>query len=407
MQTQDDLKDRILFILVAVYAFTALLSTAASYIVETLGLIILLLSYSKWREIYRNNRYLFLGVGAYLLGHIITTLTAVNKTLAWQTTNGQLEPMLLLFMVLAVGWNERRIAIIMALFAAGFLCNEVYAFYQWIFLHHDRPSGFARQSAVLFAEYIGLTLPLFYLFFLDANRKKVTIVSVVLLVFTSVLMIANSVKMIWIVTTIALGFVTLVSLYATRGKCNLRRMSLFPILLLLMFAVFSFSPIVQERVSTMANAPSSYMHQRFVLWDLGQRIFNDHIIAGVGPGNYGPIKFIYFDKVYPEEIFDRQLINSHNILVQTAAEQGLVGLVALSILVISILLITKILWQQRKFMFSIGIITLLGSLLLAGMAEYTMGYKPLMRTFWFLLGTLIVFARLDAVTFLKGAHERE
>lgn len=407
MQTKDDVKDRILFILVAIYAFTALLSTAASYIVEALGLIILLLSYSKWHEIYRNNRYLLMGVGAYFLGHIITSLAAVNKTIAWQTTSGQFEPMILLFMVLAVAWNERRITIVMALFAAGFFCNEIYAFYQWIFLHHDRPSGFARQSAVLFAEYIGLTLPLFYLFFLYSKQRIVVAISSGLLFLTTVLMIVNSVKMIWIVTTIALGFVTLASLYTTRGKSNLRRMSLFPILLLLMFAVFSFSPIVQDRVSTMANAPSSYMHQRFVLWDLGQRIFNDHIIAGVGPGNYGPIKFIYFDKFYPEEIFDRQLINSHNILVQTAAEQGLVGLVALSIFVISSLLIVKKLWQQKKYIFSMGIMALMGSLLLAGMAEYTMGYKPLMRAFWFLLGTIIVFARLEPVTFLKGVHERE
>ena len=408
MQVNNTLTKNGLFVLVAIYAFTALISTAVSYIVESFGLILLLLSYKNWRDWRQKDKWLFIGLAAYASAFFLTSITAIDKGLAFETMKGQFEPITLLFMVLAVAWDKRKIKIVIALVALGLFINDLYAFYQWIFLAHDRPPGFVKSSAVLFAECIALLLPMCYLLFLHSKQKKVVFASALLLILTGILMIANSVKMVWIVTTLALCIITLGAILLRTAQSAFRRMLIVPVLLCTMAAVFLFSPIVQERVATMTSAPSSYMHQRMVLWDLGKRIFNDHPLLGVGPGNYGPEKFRYFDLHYPGEEIDRKIINSHNIVVQTASEQGVTGLIALLVLFGGIFATSLRLMRMNSAVFGLGIFVLTASLLLTGMAEYTIGYKPLMRLYWLLLGLLVVAARVGTPDVgLKGAYWRE
>lgn len=400
MNDSSSLVDKGLFILVATYAFTALISTAASYIVESIGLILLLISYKHWPDLWRGNKALLVGIAAYVLGHFVTSLTAVNKVLALETTKGQMEPMMLLFMVLAVKWNKRRVMVIMSLLAAGLFVNDCYAFYQWIFLDNDRPAGFAKQAAVLFSEYIGLLLPMIYFVFVRAKNRITIIVSAILFLFTGTLMIADSVKMIWIVAISAVVAFSLYFLFFSKGE-SIRRILIVPALVVVMAGAVMFSPIVQERIALAVNTPSSFLHTRMILWDIGERIFYEHKLVGIGPGNYGPEKYYYLDMFHSGAYFNRNIINSHNIIVQTAAEQGVVGLMALVMLIGGIGYSAWRFLKMQLACFGVGIIILTGCLLVAGMSEYTMGYKPLMRLYWFLLGMLIIAAQFDSSNCFK------
>lgn len=398
--------DKGLFVLTALYAFTALISTAASYAWEAIGLLLLLLSYKEWPLWWQNNRPLFAGIGIYIAGLLITSFTAINKMLAGEAIKGQLEPMVLLFMVLAVQWNKRRIAIVAGMLAAGLFVNDCYAFYQWIFLAHDRPPGFVKQSAVLFAECIALLLPICYLCFLRAANIVMTAVSTILLLFTGVLMIANSVKMVWIVTTLALLVLTLwFFFFSSRAKSS-KKLLVLPILLVGMVGAFLLSPIVQQRVALAVNQPSSFLEQRIIMWDMGKRIFLDHPVFGVGPGNYGPEKYPYLDRYHSGATFDRHIINSHNIITQTISEQGCVGIISLLALISGIVVTGLQFKNSSQQIWGIGVLVLTGCLLATGMSEYTMGYRPLMRLYWFLLGVLISAAWIGRESVYKGARFR-
>lgn len=397
--------DKGLFVLTALYAFTALISTAASYALEAIGVILLIAGYRRWPIIWANNKFLIAGVGVFLSGYLITSFTAINRALAVEAIKGQIEPIVLLFMVLAVKWSKRRIAIVAGMLAAGLFVNDCYAFYQWIFTGNDRPAGFAKQAAVLFSEYIGLLLPMVYLVFLRAKSSLTIAISVGLLLFTGALMIADSVKMIWIVTTCAIITLSVSFLFINKGM-NFRRILLAPALLAVMAGAVFFSPIVQGRIALAVNEPSSFLRTRTILWDIGERIFIDHKLVGVGPGNYGPEKYYYLDTFHKGAPFNRQIINSHNIIVQTAAEQGVVGLGALSVLIVGIGLTAWNFVKTQRAYLGIGIIVLTGCLFMAGMSEYTMGYKPLMRLYWFLLGVLVSAAWIDRDTAFKGARFR-
>ncbi len=408
MQDKKDFKDKGLFVLIAVYAFTALLSTAASYIIESIGLVLLLLSYKKWHVLWQEHRILLTGVAIYITAYCITSLTAVDKMLAMDLTKGQIEPSILLVMVLVVSWNKRRMAIVATLLAMGLLVNDTYAFYQWTFLGADRPTGFVKQSMVLFSEYIALLLPIFYLCFLRGYNRISTVVSGGLVVVTSILMIANSYKMVWIVTTLAFLFITIWWFFRFSKRMeNKKKLLVLPLVLIAMVGAFAFSSNVQQRFARAVHQPSTFYEERLVLWDIGKQLFLKHPFLGVGPGNYGPMKYPYWERDHSNVFINYQLINSHNIVVQTAAEQGVVGLVSLAFLFGGIFATGIRLMNSKQAFWGMGILILTSCLFMTGMSEYTMGYKPLMRLYWFLLGSLFVLAHLDQPSLLKGAHARE
>ncbi len=95
-------------------------------------------------------------------------------------------------------------------------------------------------------------------------------------------------------------------------------------------------PSYQERISTIfvpEEQRDASSQSRIVLWNIALRIWQDHMIAGVGLNNFSPIKETYVDKVSDlvqdpvmyDIIFGKERL-PHGVYTGMLAESGLVGL---------------------------------------------------------------------------------
>lgn len=75
--------------------------------------------------------------------------------------------------------------------------------------------------------------------------------------------------------------------------------------------------------SSFANRDSS-THFRFVLWETALTIFQQHPLTGAGPGNFGRALL----RLNQADLPRLQIASAHNVYLNTAAEVGLIGLLA-------------------------------------------------------------------------------
>lgn len=75
--------------------------------------------------------------------------------------------------------------------------------------------------------------------------------------------------------------------------------------------------------SSFANRVGSTQF-RFVLWDTALTIFQQHFLTGAGPGNFGRALL----RLNQADLPRLQIASAHNVYLNTAAELGLIGLLA-------------------------------------------------------------------------------
>ncbi len=90
------------------------------------------------------------------------------------------------------------------------------------------------------------------------------------------------------------------------------------------------SPGILERAASAADTGSDSIQGRLSFWRSALAIFRDHPLVGTGPWTYGVVHTRYQDDVrfYASD--------AHNLYLQTAAEMGVVGLLALIVLMLAI-----------------------------------------------------------------------
>lgn len=86
---------------------------------------------------------------------------------------------------------------------------------------------------------------------------------------------------------------------------------------------------VAGRVASIADAGDVSVQGRVNFWKAGLAIFRDHAIAGIGPGTFGVVHARYQRDV---RFYAR---DPHSLYIQTLAEMGLVGSVALAVLLMT------------------------------------------------------------------------
>lgn len=100
--------------------------------------------------------------------------------------------------------------------------------------------------------------------------------------------------------------------------------------LLLVLALFAAHPGIRERAMTIINVAYPTNHQRFILWKAGWNCFRDRPITGWGLQS---METLIEERAGPAP--SGNLSHFHNNLVQTAAAMGIVGVAALTLLMIA------------------------------------------------------------------------
>lgn len=84
---------------------------------------------------------------------------------------------------------------------------------------------------------------------------------------------------------------------------------------------------------------------RFVLWNTAWTIFQQHLLTGAGPDNFGRALLRLNEAVLPRS----QIASAHNVYLNTAAELGLIGLSAGGFLLFTVMRAWRQRWRQIPY----------------------------------------------------------
>jgi hypothetical protein len=96
--------------------------------------------------------------------------------------------------------------------------------------------------------------------------------------------------------------------------------------------VFLFDPVMMGRLQELfdPNVPLDERFDRWVFWKVHLQIFMDHPWLGTGLANYDRLLLDYYDQAGYTHI--ERKYTAHNILLQTLADSGIVGSLALLVI---------------------------------------------------------------------------
>ncbi len=194
------------------------------------------------------------------------------------------------------------------------------------------------------AHFVVLTIPAGMILFLLERKKFAYLLPMILALQTTYLIYAQT-RASWLALCVELAFFAFFFLRFRKRNSLLHlssRQKKGLVIGLLMFAglislgngaSFSGYKNITSRITqSQAYAKEPGRQVRFALWLNTLAMAKDHLVLGVGLGNFKNHYALYHDAVLKDQSFSvkRQAVDSHNDLLQGLAELGLVGLGLLS-----------------------------------------------------------------------------
>ncbi|NLY09711.1 MAG: polymerase [Tissierellia bacterium] len=161
------------------------------------------------------------------------------------------------------------------------------------------------------------------------------------------------------------------------------------------FLTFSMLPqSIANRIMSIGNLADSSNLYRFKVWDITTEIIENYWQSGVGFG-YIPYKTVFESYIRTMPIF-----HAHNTYLQTAAEQGIPGLILFLFMIFVILKYSGIVLLRGrknsfKYIMCSSLIASLCGALMHGMFENILYIPRIIFTFWIVVGFLMVFYKLN------------
>ncbi|MCG8515990.1 MAG: O-antigen ligase family protein [Halanaerobiales bacterium] len=168
-----------------------------------------------------------------------------------------------------------------------------------------------------------------------------------------------------------------------------KRLILVLVFLILLLGIFLPSQYTDRFFSIFDLENDNSNQARIILWQGAFMMWKDHLVNGVGAGN--------FKETFETNYMDLEPIttdHAHNNFLQFAAETGTLGFIAFSYLMVIIL---KVLFEsyneiKRKNwrLFLLSSFVSMVSFNISGLTEFTFGVTAFVRFFWFLLALSMV-----------------
>lgn len=166
--------------------------------------------------------------------------------------------------------------------------------------------------------------------------------------------------------------------------------------------------VLRARVATIASSAAGPQDERPAIWREALRQFDQSPIVGVGPGDYpyaaltepNPEFTVLPDVASPTpELFARGPYHAHNLFLTTAAETGLIGLLALLGLATSLSLSTLVRIRARMnaatHFVSSGLLAALATVAGQGLVDDVYRNALLLMLVWLVIGLLIAANAAD------------
>ena len=153
------------------------------------------------------------------------------------------------------------------------------------------------------------------------------------------------------------------------------------------FGVLSTSKNFTYKLNTTIKRNDASTRERYAIWEGAYNMFKDHPVLGVGLGQY---KDNYQKKYILKKARERRLTHAHNNIMQMLAENGLVGCVGFLTLVFYIFGSNVRDFIKKRCPYSLIIVSSTFALFVQGLTEYNFGNSAVMKSYWLLLGCMLV-----------------
>lgn len=247
-----------------------------------------------------------------------------------------------------------------------------------------RAAGFFGHP-MTFAGYLCMYLPLFLIGYFDnLFGSKYRNVSGLLFVAGIAALIFNSTRGAWIAVAITSGILLLYYMFK-----NKRNLIIGTVVIALCGGILVNNDAFMHRVSTITNNRYQSNSERLLMWNSAWNMFKDHPVFGVGLGQY---KDNYQHKYISPKAKEPNLAHAHNNFLQMLAENGMVGFIGFISMFIYIAGYNLKQFFTEKNIYSLAICAVTVTLLLQGCTEFNFGNSAVVKSYWLVLGCLVVLA---------------
>lgn len=283
-------------------------------------------------------------------------------------------------MVLALNEEDKAKHIMTAALlgiAVGFAC----IIYQGMHGNLRAPGFFGNPMT--FGGYLCVYMPLILVCFLDNSvLVKHRAVAGVLFLLGFAAVIINGTRGAWV--GLAPVFIILMGYYGLQNK---KLLAICLVFLVVAGGVLSTSRSFTYRLRSTIKHTDASTRERYAIWEGALNMFRDHPLLGVGLGQY---KDNYQKKYILKKARNKKLTHAHNNVMQMLAENGIVGCMGFLTLVFYIFGSNVRDFINRRCPYSLIIASSTFALFIQGLTEYNFGNSAVMKSYWLLLGCLLV-----------------
>ena len=255
-----------------------------------------------------------------------------------------------------------------------------------------------------FAAYVGTTLPLIFLLFIEGGRKARIALAIAAAINIYSLYLAGPLQGYLDVAFVIVGLVAFIlRKRIPRPSWSLNVRTYFGTFAVVIWAEFIFlMPFLGDFIPVLGNDVQVKIRSNF--WLAGMRQFFSHPILGVGPDQYGN----YYEQYRTLEDIQKYsniLSNdAHSASVQTLATLGIVGALVFVFLIALVVRSLLILWDEnrinRRALFALGLFIFI-YLTNSFISPITLSHKYL---FWAVCGFIVgQVYRMPALKTLKSS----
>lgn len=285
-----------------------------------------------------------------------------------------------MIMVLALNEEDKAKDVMTAAFlgiAVGFAC----IIYQGMHGNLRAPGFFGNPMT--FGGYLCVYMPLILVCFLDKNVLiKHRAVAGVLFLLGFAALIINGTRGAWV--ALAPVFIILMGYYGLKNK---KLLAICLAFLVVAGGVLSTSKNFTYKLNTTIKRTDASTRERYAIWEGAFNMFKDHPALGVGLGQY---KDNYQKKYILKKAREKKLTHAHNNVMQMLAENGILGCVGFLSLVFYIIGRNCLDFLKHRCPYSLVITASTFALFVQGLTEYNFGNSAVMKSYWLLLGCMLV-----------------
>ncbi|RAK11939.1 O-antigen ligase [Halanaerobium saccharolyticum] len=254
------------------------------------------------------------GIFLFTLSILISYFFAYNKKSVVEFfVSPYLKYFLLFFVIVNTLKEKKDILNVLKLYWISSLIGALFSLYEYLVLNINRVSGFTHN-----ANRLGSSMMIFALFnygiLLNSKKKSVKLIGFIGIVISVSSLFASASRGALLGLLFGLFIMTII----TRKKN-------FIILIILLILISVFMPTsFLVRINKIVDFESNNVQQRLLMYPAGLKVFKDNFLTGIGLNNSRNI----FDH-YKFPRLTNNYKHLHNLFLNTAVEQGILGLISL------------------------------------------------------------------------------